>query len=485
MLQILTRTTWNMQQPSVDTQHDQRPPCFFDGTTSARMTQHPQFPQNPFVFPPTWAQQIMFPPMHGMNPTSQCFPAMYDKSLGTPGLQQAPLNSSQVDASRMPSGKQYRSESMPHTPVPMYHPAASSSWHQNICPSYAHEPIANATTSTGMSQVSYVATRPTPVSVPMAAVNNTYLNPRGTNGKFVSPRLIGSRGISETKSGSTSDEAVGPSGSNTGGDPVPKNTILSRRNTEEASLLSMRRRDQRRELTDYMQHRRHSSTERHTIRTDKNGEPLVLKQVLNNAIRDIAGRVLDVSIIHFSEHPLFCFELIQHDLDRQFFFEPPLRENYVKDFLQSALGTARCQWRKHWKKTGLRHKNCPERRFPALVSYWCTPAAELESLRMQRARKLRRRTEGSTIPTTDSTAPRTATGDETVEGSEPGTIDKNYVAPESLFGPGMNIDSCNKDRTSICEQMRSVAVVARLADPYDDPEIPPQNYYEDEVSEKQ
>ena len=107
---------------------------FLIGTTSARMTQHPQFPQNPFVFPPTWAQQIMFPPMHGMNPTSQCFPAMYDKSLETPGLQQAPLNSSQVDASRMPSGKQYRSESMPHTPVPMYHPAASSSWHQNIFP---------------------------------------------------------------------------------------------------------------------------------------------------------------------------------------------------------------------------------------------------------------------------------------------------------------------------------------------------------------
>ena len=126
------------------------------------------------------------------------------------------------------------------------------------------------------------------------------------------------------------------------------------------------------------------------IPTDENGNPLALRSVLNRAIREVAGRVLDVSVKEFNHHSPMAFQLIEHDIHSKFSFDHPLREGYIKTYLQDALSWTRYQWRKHWINKKERHPMCPEKRYPALVAQWSSEAAIEESERMSRAREQRR-----------------------------------------------------------------------------------------------
>jgi hypothetical protein len=114
-----------------------------------------------------------------------------------------------------------------------------------------------------------------------------------------------------------------------------------------------------------------------------------LRTVFHNAIRDIAGRVLDVSVVNFQDHPRIALDIINHDLKRQFYMDLVLRLGYVRDYLMNSLCTSRYRWRKHWNNTGKHHPHYPERRFPALVAYWSTEVAEEESKPMRAIRGLR------------------------------------------------------------------------------------------------
>jgi hypothetical protein len=77
----------------------------------------------------------------------------------------------------------------------------------------------------------------------------------------------------------------------------------------------------------------------------------------------IAGRVLDLSVISFSEHPNICFNYINHDLAQQFIFNPPLRQNYVVKYLKESISNSRYRWRCYWKKHGKEHPFCPKKRY--------------------------------------------------------------------------------------------------------------------------
>ena len=91
------------------------------------------------------------------------------------------------------------------------------------------------------------------------------------------------------------------------------------------------------------------------IPTDAQGNVTALKSVLNRSIREIAGRVLDVSIKEFNQHRPMAFQLIEHDVHSKFTFDPPLREGYIKSYMQDALSWSRYQWRKHWINKKERH----------------------------------------------------------------------------------------------------------------------------------
>lgn len=165
-----------------------------------------------------------------------------------------------------------------------------------------------------------------------------------------------------------------------------------------AQLVSMedmtfksKRAEQRRVRSEYMRAQRAGSEAagRTHIPTNSEGKVTALKTVLNRSIRDIAGRVLDLSVIHFNEHPEMGFQLIEHDIDRHFYFDPPLKVGYIRKYLMESLAASRYQWQQYWKMHGKCHPNCPPKRFPALLSYWQTEAAEEESRRMQAARASR------------------------------------------------------------------------------------------------
>ena len=121
------------------------------------------------------------------------------------------------------------------------------------------------------------------------------------------------------------------------------------------------------------------------IPTDENGEVTALRTVLNRSIRNIAGRVLDVTAKEFSSHPEVAFELIQRDIDSEFSFDPPLRPNYIKSYMKDALSWTRYQWRSHWRTYKKRHPQCSQKLYPTFVAQWDTEEGDMETERMSNA----------------------------------------------------------------------------------------------------
>ena len=150
---------------------------------------------------------------------------------------------------------------------------------------------------------------------------------------------------------------------------------------------SHRRNFMRRQRTEYIRNQRGQGGPglKTHIPTDQSGNVIALKSVLNRAIRDIAGRTLDVSVKEFNHHPAMAFQLIEADIHNQFTFDPPLKGGYIKTYLQDALSWTRYQWRSYWRKNQARHPQCPVKRYPALVAQWTSEAAQLESERMRNA----------------------------------------------------------------------------------------------------
>ncbi|KAG0596459.1 hypothetical protein M758_UG256300 [Ceratodon purpureus] len=91
------------------------------------------------------------------------------------------------------------------------------------------------------------------------------------------------------------------------------------------------------------------------IPTYAEGNVTALQSVLNRAIRDIVGHMLDVSIKEFRQHPVVPFILIESNIHNQFTFDPPLRSGYIKEYLQDALSWTWYKWRSHWINKKERH----------------------------------------------------------------------------------------------------------------------------------
>ncbi|KAG0555811.1 hypothetical protein KC19_3G144200, partial [Ceratodon purpureus] len=131
-----------------------------------------------------------------------------------------------------------------------------------------------------------------------------------------------------------------------------------------------RRNAQRRERNEYNRNQRgqNGPDAKTVIPTDASGDVIGLKSVLHRAIREIAGRVLDVSVREFNQHSPMAFQLIELDVHSKFTFDPPLREGYIKTYLQEALSWSRYQWRKHWILKKERHPQCPIKRYSTFVA---------------------------------------------------------------------------------------------------------------------
>ena len=119
-----------------------------------------------------------------------------------------------------------------------------------------------------------------------------------------------------------------------------------------------------------------------TIECTPMGEiPKEVRTYVHAQFRATARRFLNLSVIHFRDHPDTDMQTVKDDLDRRFLFDPPLRSDYIIFFIENSLRTSRYLWRKHWVNTGKgeKHKFCPARFFPALVKYWKIAEAKEES----------------------------------------------------------------------------------------------------------
>lgn len=114
-----------------------------------------------------------------------------------------------------------------------------------------------------------------------------------------------------------------------------------------AARTAARRTFQRRHRLEYMQQQRSPNGGKTIIPSDGARHIMALKTEVHRAIRDMGGRLLDVSLVNFGNHPESTIECIKHDIDRQFLFEPSLPLSYVFDYLADSLRTTRYKWRKH------------------------------------------------------------------------------------------------------------------------------------------
>ncbi|KAG0593897.1 hypothetical protein M758_UG029300 [Ceratodon purpureus] len=51
--------------------------------------------------------------------------------------------------------------------------------------------------------------------------------------------------------------------------------------------------------------------------------------------------------------------------------------------MRRRLEKSRCEYRKHFEETGVRHPECPEKRHPALLAWWASPGGSSNSKRMK------------------------------------------------------------------------------------------------------
>jgi hypothetical protein len=123
-------------------------------------------------------------------------------------------------------------------------------------------------------------------------------------------------------------------------------------------------------MSNYMQQQKSPERKKTHISMDDSGEITALKSVFHKAIRDIAGQVLDLSLVNFNENPMICLNYINHDLAKQFFFSPPLWQNYVVEYLKESMSNSKYRWHCYSKKYEKRHPQCPVKRYPKLLQYW-------------------------------------------------------------------------------------------------------------------
>ena len=157
-----------------------------------------------------------------------------------------------------------------------------------------------------------------------------------------------------------------------------------------------RRNLQKRQRAEYHRNQRNLGVGARThVETDDDGNAIGLRTMFHRAIRDIAGRLLDVTSRDFSSHPELAFELIARDIDSKFTFDRPLRPRYIKEYLRDALSWTRYAWRSHWYEHKKRHPQCPAKLYPVFVAHWDTPEAHLEHERMSNARRQRKKQKGA------------------------------------------------------------------------------------------
>jgi hypothetical protein len=139
------------------------------------------------------------------------------------------------------------------------------------------------------------------------------------------------------------------------------------------------------------------------IPTNGEGQIIAKKSVFHRACRQTASVCLDVTIRDFQKHlQSRRWALLLNELEKEFYFNPPLPKDYVENYLKGALKTARSEWWKHWKKYGTQHRTCLDHRYATFVAFWSSDEGKEWSEKMTKVRKQRPSSKSTTDCSTES-----------------------------------------------------------------------------------
>ncbi len=79
------------------------------------------------------------------------------------------------------------------------------------------------------------------------------------------------------------------------------------------------------------------------------------------------------------------WEAIHANLAKVFYYDPPLKDRTMENYVKEHLPSTRIAWKKVWLAKGNvgRPNKCPIHVWESLVQYWKTPNAQQESKQMQ------------------------------------------------------------------------------------------------------
>jgi len=110
------------------------------------------------------------------------------------------------------------------------------------------------------------------------------------------------------------------------------------------------------------------------------GEIIGLKGLWTCTMKEVACNHLDLTSVNFRSHIIKQCEAIHVELDMIFYYDPPLKERTVENYMKEHLSVVRNAWKRAWVANGeaRRLDKCPKHVWKSLVWYKNIPNAQKE-----------------------------------------------------------------------------------------------------------
>jgi len=100
------------------------------------------------------------------------------------------------------------------------------------------------------------------------------------------------------------------------------------------------------------------------IPTNAQGEIIGLKGVCTRIAKEVAYEHFDLTHVNFKAHTLKQWEAIHADLAKVFYYDPPLKDRILENYVKEHVSSIRNAWKKVWLAKG--NVGCPNK-FPIHV----------------------------------------------------------------------------------------------------------------------
>jgi hypothetical protein len=95
------------------------------------------------------------------------------------------------------------------------------------------------------------------------------------------------------------------------------------------------------------------------IATNAQGAIIGLKGLWTRIVKEVAYNYLDLRSMNFRSHTMKQWEVIHVELDGLFYYDPPLKERTVENYMKEHLSLAKNAWKKAWVANG--EVGCPNK----------------------------------------------------------------------------------------------------------------------------